>query len=371
MSLLPLDGSPLTTSTGRFRRPLYVLGMSSAVAGLIIGVEYGGPARPFALLVSVLLGGLYSRQVDTTIRSRGVFGNIIMAITIGPVLGLLVMSQYLSALLGVAVPNVVYASVLTIVVNAVIVASLALIGFVLAQTLVAMRLTSGRSVGAGLFAVGLLGFAVVSSAPDVIPSALDPVVPSLEIARLLVGGLALVGFVSLLDTPERRRIAIAGTLAVSVALGGAGFLVVGASVGHARTIDDVSQRTTVTVTDAAVANGGLELTVRVDNPSDYQMRTTGLYVRTHTEGDATIGFGSARPLEGSVFLERGETATASYRLPLSSSQARQLNETIADGGYRITGRLTLSLESGEPPVIDVNRRVQSPFECTVGEAIEC
>lgn len=359
------------------RRPAYVAGLAAAIAGLILGSGYGGPARPIAYLAAIMMGGLFSRRA-AVLRGKKVYGNILLGTALGTALSSLVISGFVALSLGVPLMNVVWATALKILTNAAVIAALGLSGFVGALLLTFLGLTIRGPVAAALFVLGVLAFAAV----QVRLGALRPETESLatpiltggayeryqlyRYVGLAAGTAAFAGFVSLVGSRDRRRIAAAALLVSGIVIGGAGVGTVGAEISHARTVTDISSRASAEVTAADLAGDDLELALRVRNPSDRAIEPTGLYVRAWNGTERRIGYGAGRVVEGTAgVIEPGGTATVRYRLPLSPNQADRLDAALDGSGFVVSGRLTLRLARTGTLPVGADSGIALRFNCSV------
>lgn len=86
----------------------------------------------------------------------------------------------------------------------------------------------------------------------------------------------------------------------------------------------------VDVTDAAVRDGTLEVTVTTTNPTDHELALTGTTVRVHNRSEETLAFGTATVLSGDTTLAPGGSATATYRVRVSPSGLPALRAALAE-----------------------------------------
>lgn len=346
----------------RLRRPAHAAALASGVAGLVLGMAYGGRFAPVAGFVALLLGGLFNRQSAVLVRSREAYGTAIAGIIAGGVVSSLSVGAFVSATVGISLMGAVFATAVEIIVNATVVVTLGLVGFVAAQLLSTLGVVVRGRGGIVAFVAGTLGFVAVR----LLPAALWPASPdgTLRYASVLAAAVAFTGFVSLHDAPERRRVAAAGLLVAGVVLGAVGIAAIGADVGHARTVADISDRASATVTDASVTDGDLVLTVRLDNPTDRAIEPTGLYVRARNETEASLVQGPGQPVGGeSPVVEPGGTATVSYRFPLAPDQADRVRAAL-DDGVVVSGHMSLRLAEGGSALVDTAGGIRLDFRCS-------
>lgn len=359
------------------RRPAYVAGLAVAIAGLILGAAYGGPVRPVAYFTAVLMGGLFSRRT-ATVRGKELYGNVLLGTTAGAVLSSLLISGFISLSLGVPVMNAIWATALRILTSAAVVASLGLAGFVGALLITSLGLTARESVAVALFVGGALAFAAIqlrlgSLRPET-DSLATPVLTGgaydryqlYRYAGFAAGAGAFAGFVSLLGSRGRRRVAVAGLLVAGLAIGTAGVGSVGADISHARTVTAISDRASAAVTAANVTDDDLELAVRVRNPSDRAIRPTGLYVRAWNGTEQRLGYGAGRAVAGTAGpIGPDGTATVRYRVPLSPAQADRLDATLGGDGFVVSGSLSLRLADRGTLPVSADSGVVLRFNCSV------
>lgn len=366
------------------RRPAHVVGLSLSVAGLILGTTYGGPIAPVTVFLAVLLGGVLYREALAVLGSE-VYGNVLLGLFFGTILSSLSISVLLSLALGVPVIGAIWATSINILSNAVLIATMGLFGFVAVPFVSILRLSGRDRVALPLLGIGTAAFITVEylkrvarDGPGVQQGTLGNVAAAfaglpLRVAGIVAAAVGFVGFVAAIDSPDRRRVAMAGTILLSVAAGAAGLGTVGTQVGLAYTAASVSDRADVTVTGVDASGDDLELSLELSNPTGTPVKLTGLYVQVATQEESQLAYGAGQRVDdGPAVIRPGETITARYHVGMSPAQAERVREALDRGTVTVVGRTRLHLTDTGPLPGARNTGLTVRFNCVIdGDRISC
>lgn len=108
--------------------------------------------------------------------------------------------------------------------------------------------------------------------------------------------------------------------------------------------DFVAEQVTTEVTDARVADQRLYLDVQVRNPTRYDLRLTGVFVRAFNGTDSRLAWGSATLSgDGSGVVPAGGSLRTRLALRLTPAQADALRAALRADGFEVTGRQSFRL----------------------------
>lgn len=109
----------------------------------------------------------------------------------------------------------------------------------------------------------------------------------------------------------------------------------------------IEEQVTTEITDTRVEDQRLYLDVKVGNPTRYELRLTGVFVRVYNETDSRLAWGSATPVgEERVVPARGALDTR-LELRLTPEQADSVAAALRNGGFDVTGRQAFRLGDTE------------------------
>lgn len=137
---------------------------------------------------------------------------------------------------------------------------------------------------------------------------------------------------------ERTNAAFLLFVALSVTLGvyvAAGF---GSDLQTVDTISVVSERIDTQATDATVEDGALVATLSLQNPTRYDFRLTGSHFRAFNDSEPKLAYASGQRIDdGEEVLPARGSLTVRYRIPLTPTQARNLEGALENGTPSLTG----------------------------------
>lgn len=143
---------------------------------------------------------------------------------------------------------------------------------------------------------------------------------------------------------ERTNAAFLLIVALSVLLGAnvaAGF---GSDLRTTDAISVVKDRLSTDVSDVAVEDGAMVVTVEIENPTGYDFRVTGSHFRAYNDTETKLAYASGQRIDDGedVLPARGSLALR-YRVPLTPAQAEKLEVALRKGDASLTGTHSLRL----------------------------
>lgn len=136
---------------------------------------------------------------------------------------------------------------------------------------------------------------------------------------------------------RRLNVAFVAVVLAAAAVGGGAALQFHDDLGAVSTVVAVEDRIEVVVTDATLTDRGIEVSARVENPTAFEFRVPGGFVRAYNGSDAGLAFGSAERLD-----DNGVTLSAkgmlSVRLLATASpdQRQRLSAALETGEVGVT-----------------------------------
>lgn len=110
----------------------------------------------------------------------------------------------------------------------------------------------------------------------------------------------------------------------------------------------IEEQVTTEITDVRVEGQRLYLDVRVRNPTRYDLRLAGVFVRVFNESDSRLAWGSASPVgENASVVPAGGSLRARLALRLTPAQADSVRAALRTGGVDVTGRQSFLLDGTE------------------------
>lgn len=143
-----------------------------------------------------------------------------------------------------------------------------------------------------------------------------------------------------------RRLDVGFALVVlaSVVVGGATAANFGSRLHAVNATQFVEDEITTQITDVHVENRRLYVEEEIRNPTKYDIRLTGSFLRAFNETDSRIAWGSVTRVddESNVVPSR-ESLTVRFVLRLTPQQADRLRSAPENGGFSVTGTHSLEL----------------------------
>lgn len=130
-------------------------------------------------------------------------------------------------------------------------------------------------------------------------------------------------------------VALSALVGAAVAMGHGGEL-------QAQDATETFDRIRVDVTDAAIRDGGLEVTVTAENPTVHDLTVTGTVVRVHNASATKLAFGPASVVSGGTSLPADGSLTATYRVRVGPSRLPALRAAL-DGDAAVTVKYSFEL----------------------------
>lgn len=105
----------------------------------------------------------------------------------------------------------------------------------------------------------------------------------------------------------------------------------------------VQDQVTTEVTEVRIVDEQLRVTVRIDNPTGYDLRLTGAFFRMSNETDVQIVAGAATRIDdGPSTIPAKGSLRVSYEVPIHPSQVEEVRAAL-ERGATLSGRLGVVL----------------------------
>lgn len=370
----PLRPFVAKTLSRRARRWFTALSLTIILAGMVLGNTYGDFAADLSLFGAVLVGALVYWQ-GGYLRGETVYGNLVIALLGGPGLAALIFSVSLSLTLDVSVLSVLASAIPSVFVGTIPVLFCLMLGIVGAVTANVVGLELDDRLSLGVVVLAVLGFTLILVRVDqIVPETVGRTSPMLEQEtrqRLRIYGLAaftacftaLVALRSYVRTHARVRVLLVALLVTGVALGGAGVGRVQVNVFQVQEAQSLAEELDVDVAAVELGEERIRMVLTVTNPTESAVNLGGGYVDvTNTAGDRVTWGPMSTISDHPVEVAAGETIEVAYGIPLTEAAARQVRESLSDGGIQIEGKQSFGF---------AEKQFTVAFDCTWrGESCE-
>lgn len=143
---------------------------------------------------------------------------------------------------------------------------------------------------------------------------------------------------------ERTNVAFLLVVALSTVLGASVAAGFGSDLRAIDAVSVVQDRISTEITDAAIEDQRLQVTVRVHNPTRYDFRLSGSHFRVYNDTEPKLAYASGERVDdGDDLLGARNSLVLSYQIRLTPTQDRALQAALRKGDANLRGTHSLWL----------------------------